>query len=191
MSNKTNIMLGVSLALFLILGFGVLVVPKMNRQALADAQFEGFRAELEKPNAGPQTVTMLNDRLEILRQLGEDRITPIPDEPDLAGLMSSMSTMFAQHGLEPPQLTTGTPEPDRGAMSMPMTIVAEGEFVPLAQAILGIESLDRLVRVRRVRISTDSPRRNGPVDREGLVRADLLLDVFYGTQLVDAQEDDR
>ena len=93
--------------------------------------------------------------------------------------MRRMSVMFDDAGLQAPQLTTGVPQEDVGAIAMPMTIIAEGDFVALVDAITAIESLPRLVRVRRVRLASDSDRRGAPIDRSGTIRADLQLDVFY------------
>lgn len=181
MSGRQTIMLAVGLAMLTILGVAALIYPEIRMAALARAETTGFKAELAKPNAGPDTIQLLRERLDLLERVGDDRITPIPDQPDLAGLMRRMSAMFEESGIEPPQLTTGVPQPDNGAMSMPMTVVATGNFVAITEAVRSIESLPRLVRVRRVRLSTESNTRRGPIDRDAIVRADLLLDVFYGT----------
>ncbi len=190
MKSNTNLFLGIGLGVLAVLGVLLVVAPRVHAVSQANAEIGGFRKELAKTNAGPEAIAMLKERLRILEELGNDRITPIPDEPDLAGLMRRMSGMFSDAGIQPPQLTTGVPQPDKGAMSMPMTIVASGGFVSITEAIRSIEGLPRLVRVRRVRLATESDRRKGPVDRTGVVRADLLLDVFYGTSEV-AEVDPR
>lgn len=190
MNAKNNAMLGAGLVLFLVIGFVLAVMPQLRSTARAQAEVAGFQAELSKQNAGPETIAQLRERLGTLEQLGKDRITPIPDEADLAGLMRRMSEMFDSERIDAPQLTTGVPQKDKGAMSMPMTVVAEGDFLPIEQAIASIESLPRLIRVRRVRLATDASRRRNQVDRVAPVRVDLLLDVFYAPFEAD-KEDDR
>ena len=188
MNAKANAMLGGGLALFLVIGFVLTILPQLRSTARAQAEIGGFEAELAEQNTGPETIALLRERLDTLEQIGENRITPIPQEADLAGLMRRMSEMFNADGIDPPQLTTGVPQQDKGAMSMPMTVVAEGSFLPLSEAIASIEALPRLVRVRRVRLATDASRRRQHVDRDEPVRADLLLDVFY--EPFDASEEE-
>jgi Tfp pilus assembly protein PilO len=178
-STKTNAMLAVGLVLVALLGAGVAIVPKLSAASVARAEIEGFEAELAEPNAGPEAIAMLEERIEIMSAIGEDRITPIPERADLADLMRRLSQMFESAGIEPPQLTTGVPEQEKGVMAMPMTIVASGGFTALAETIGRIEALPRLIRVQRVRLATDASRGSGDIDRAAPVRADLLLDVFY------------
>ncbi|GAB4545127.1 MAG: hypothetical protein Tsb0013_02740 [Phycisphaerales bacterium] len=181
MNNRQGIALGFGLALVVFLGAALFVVPKWGQLRTASGEISQFEDELARTNAGPETIAMLKERLEVLNRFGDDRITPIPREPDLAGLMRRMSEMFKGSGIAPPQLTTGVPQPDNGAMAMPMTISADGSFVGLVGAIRQIEDLPRLVRVRRVRLASESDRMRDTVDRSGMIRADLQLDVFYGT----------
>ncbi|MEM1424220.1 MAG: type 4a pilus biogenesis protein PilO [Planctomycetota bacterium] len=190
MTRNTHLMLGSGLAFIAIAALVLLLVPSWRSTGDAADEIDQYERELASPSAGPEAIAELRSRLDLLIEIGDDRITPIPDEPDLAGLMRRMSEMFSTGGLAPPQLTTGVPQEDVGAIAMPMSISAQGGFLPLVDAIGAIESLPRLVRVRRVRLANDGSRGSGPVDRSGLVRADLQLDVFYAPFDV-AEADER
>ncbi len=171
--------LAIGLGVLVIGGIGIFVIPQAVRAQRLSAEISEYQTELDQPNVGEAAISQLVQRRADIKHFGDERITPIPDAADLAGLMRELSAMFTGAGLDAPQLTTGVPEEAEGAMSLPLTVVAEGPFLPIAEMVDRIESLPRLVRVQRLRIASPGGSRSGEVDRSGIVRADILLDVFY------------
>jgi len=60
-------------------------------------------------------------------------------------------------------------------------MMVEGSFESIIRLLRDSESLPRLARVQRLRLAqaTDRGRRDTPL-AEGTLRADLVLDAFYG-----------
>lgn len=109
----------------------------------------------------------------------EDRVrastTPIPEESAVAELVRDLTDEFRELGITDREITTGAPSMGEQAAALPMTIVVRGSFTSVLASIRWIESLPRLVRIRRITIdradkwSPDAPR----------VTAELLLDAFF------------
>lgn len=169
------------LVLVVALGVGVFIAPGYQRSSRLAHEIDRFQAELKKPNSGPEVIGKLTKQLETLRSLSDRRMTPIPQESDVAGLMTDLSAMLDSLGLTHREITTGDSRTLEEASSMPMTVTLEGPFPSIAEAVRRIESLPRLVRVQRLRVSSNQPRR-GEFDRSGEVRADVLIEVFYAPQ---------
>lgn len=156
----------------------VFIVPGYRESRRLSNEIGAYEAELRKPNSGPEVIGRLNEELETLRSLADRRMTPIPEGSDVAGLIGDLSAMLDEVGLASREITTGQSESLQEASAMPMTVTLRGAFPAVAEAVHRIESLPRLVRVKRLRVSSNQPR-NGEVDRSGSVRADILIDVFF------------
>lgn len=171
----------VGLVLIVGLAVGVFIAPGYQQSRSLTRDIRRFHAELQKPNSGPEVIGTLTRQLETLRSLADRRMTPIPQESNVAGLMTDLSAMLDSLGLTQREITTGDSRRLEEASSMPMTVTLQGPFPSIAEAVRQIESLPRLVRVQRLRVSTEQARR-GEVDRSGSVRADVLIEVFYAPQ---------
>jgi len=120
----------------------------------------------------------LRERLEMLREFGEGRTTPIPEQSDIAGLMSQVGGVMDASGLEQREITTQEPRALDDASALSISLRLEGPFDAIYEAVRGIEGLPRLVRVGRLRLEAVSERRGGP-SRAGVVRADILVEAFF------------
>lgn len=147
-----------------------------------DSSVKALRIELAKPVDGPDVVERLANDLKTLREFGQGRMTPIPEQSDVAGLMSILSDTLTDLGLEKRDITVRPPksygDPPE-ASSLPVTLVLHGSFVNVCRAVERVESMPRLVRVERLRAVADE-RQTGTPSREGLVRSDLSIEAFYG-----------
>jgi len=186
---KSNLGLGIGLGLCLIGGVALIVRPAyLGAKALED-EIEAKRAELARPGSGPQTIERLAHQLTALRALGKERMTPIPEDSGVATLVRSLSESFDDLGLKDREVSTGGAKQLDEASSLPMTIAISGGFPAIHSALARIESLDRLVRVQRLRVAGEGKTRAG-FDRSGRVRADIQLDVFYAPKQVSAASAD-
>lgn len=171
---------------------GLIVMPAAKARTAEIAEIARLRAEYSKPFNGPEVVERLTNDLSTLKQFGEGRMTPIPEESDIAGLMGSLSATLAELKLDQRDITTRTAKSLEGASVMPVAVTLFGPFERVYEAIGRIEALPRLVRVGRLRITSDDAASGAKRGRSGLVKAELTIDAFYRpTTLTDAQETRR
>lgn len=171
-------MLGAGWFLATVLTAWLVIWPAHRDFRALEREIETKRAELSNPGDGPEAIEKLATDLAALRKFGDERMTPIPSESGVAQLVRELSLAFDELGLRDREITTGGAKPLEEASAMPMTIMLGGKFPAIHRAVTQIESLNRLVRVQRLRIATEKPTTQG-FDRSGRVRADVLLDVFY------------
>ncbi len=171
-----------------VIAFGMIaliVAPTVRTLSAYDRDIERAEAELARPNSGPELIAQLEERLDALERLSGDGMTPIPDHADVARLISSLSGMLDELGLNRREVTTGATKIHDEASSLPMSVQLEGPFIAIARAVERIERLPRLVRVQRLRIDAQQPR-DGALEHDVEVRADLLLEVFFDPRDVTA-----
>ncbi|MBL8746561.1 MAG: type 4a pilus biogenesis protein PilO [Phycisphaerae bacterium] len=169
--------------LIALIGGAALVVPPAKAMGRIRREVRALNEELAKPADGPEVFERLTADLERLREFGKGRMTPIPRDSNVAGLMGMLSETLNDLGLNQRDITTRPPKSHGDAMSMPVTIVLNGPFTAVAQAISRIEMMPRLVRVERLRVTTELPKKPGPseagAERRGIVRAEFSIDAFY------------
>ncbi|MFM9956547.1 MAG: type 4a pilus biogenesis protein PilO [Phycisphaerales bacterium] len=181
---RSNAALGLGLTLLGFCGFALVVRPAHVDARALDADIELKKAELLRPGSGPEAIEKLARDLGALRALGSERMTPIPQESGVAGLVRELSESFDRLGLKDREISTGAAKVLEDASCLPMSITVQGPFPAIYEALAGIESLDRLVRVQRLRVAHDARAggggaATGTVNRSGRVRADIQLDVFF------------
>ncbi len=175
---RSDLALSAGLGLLAAAAAGLSVMPQMHRERSLGTQIDGLQAELAKPDGGPELVRRLESDLTTLREFGKGRMTPIPADSEVAGLMKSISATLDSLGLDKRDITTRTPKAFEGASSMPVTITLVGPFLQIVAAVESIETLPRLVRVERFRTAHEDVKQ-GRANRSGLVRAELSIDAFY------------
>ncbi len=166
--------------LVLLAGAGVfgLLVPSWTSGRVLRTEIGMLETELSKPKSDPEMIERLEKELGLLNALRDQRMTPIPEERDVAGLMRELSAMLDELGLSEREITTGSPQEQEEASVMPMTVMLSGPYQSVAEAVTRMESMPRLVRVQRLRMALDRLR-NDAVNRSGVVRADIRLEVFF------------
>ncbi len=184
---RSDLWLGAGLLGMAGLAFGLFIMPAAKNRSAESVEVERLRAEYAKPFNGPEVVERLTGDLTTLKQFGEGRMTPIPEESDIAGLMGKLSSTLAELKLDQRDITTRVARSLDGASVMPVAVTLYGPFERVYEAIGRIEALPRLVRVGRLRITTDGAS-GADRSRSGLVKAELTIDAFYNpTQVSDAQ----
>jgi len=168
----------VGIALLAIVGAGALWAPSIGRIRAANAAIADARRQLDAPDNAPELIASLTSRRDELRTLSSGDLTPIPERADVAALIGQLSEMLDGLGLDRREVTTGKTRSLPEASSLPMSVLLEGPFPSIARAVREIESLPRLVRVQRLRIDAEQPRR-GELEHDPEVRADLLIEVFF------------
>lgn len=170
-----------------------LVVPQAKALARVRQEVRSLESELAKPADGPEVLERLAADLTRLREFGKGRMTPIPEDSDVAGLMRLLSETLDELGLSQRDITTRPPKDYGDATSMPVTVVLNGPFTSIYDAVTRIEAMPRLVRIERLRITSDQPRHADPKsaasDLTGKVRAEFSVDAFYAARNSDSPPD--
>lgn len=154
-----------------------LLIPKFIERARLTREIGTLRAELAKPVDGPEVVDRLTSDLASLREIGKGRMTPIPAEADVAGLMGSLSDSIEKMGLKSRDMTTRTVKETGDVSALPLTTVMDGSFADVARAIEAIESMPRLLRIDRLRVTTTGDQ--GAATHDGTVRAEVSIEVYF------------
>lgn len=184
MTQRTWTAPATGLAVLMVVTVAVGVGPAAVRARDIGRQIDAAHAELAKPNGGPELLEALETELAQLHEIAGEGMTPIPASADVAGLIGRLSQMFDEANLGEREVTTGQSEQLEEASSMPMSVTVQGPFPALLSVLTRIESLDRLVRIERLRLAGLHGRR-GPIDRSGEVRASVQVEVFYAPRRVD------
>jgi Tfp pilus assembly protein PilO len=173
--SPTNLQLGLTwLALASLLG-GAAIWPRWRDITRLERRSLGLSQMINEADDVNAQIRVLTEwMLEI-----EDRVrastTPIPAQSGVADLVRDLTDKFRELGITDREITTGAPSLGEQSAALPMTVVVRGSFTSVLASIRWIESLPRLVRIRRVKIdraedwSFDSPR----------VTAEFLLDAFF------------
>lgn len=169
---------GAGLAVLVCVAAVGLLWPSWASGRVLRGEISQLEQELSKPKSDPEMIERLSQELAGLNALRDQRMTPIPEERDVAGLMRELSAMLDQLGLMDREITTGSAQVQDEASVMPMTVVLSGPYPSVAEAVIRMESLPRLVRVQRLRLALERSR-SGVVNRSGIVRADIRLEVFF------------
>ena len=175
---KSDLWLGVGCVGVIAGGIGVGVLPAVQHGRDLRAQASGLVLELSTPADGPEVIAELREDLERLRRFGEGRMTPIPEESDIAGLMGQLDRSLVGAGITQPAITTQKPKELDEASALGLMLKVEGGFPAVYEAVREIEGLGRLVRVGRFRVEAAGEQR-GEVSRGGDVRAEVLIEAFY------------
>ena len=157
----------------------LIVIPAWQRSRALEVRLVELREELDASQDDPDVLEDLGTRLDSLRRFGEGRMTPIPEESDIAGLMHSLTSILDGKSLLEREIKMGAATEMERATSIPMTVMIRGDFAGVFAALSEIETMDRLIRVRRLKIGNDNGRARELV-RDGVVTATLTMDVFYG-----------
>ena len=141
---KSNAALAAGLALVMLGGFGLLVRPAHVSARDLEADIESKRAELSRPGSGPEAIEKLARDLKALRDLGSERMTPIPQESGVAALVKGLSESFDGLGLKDREISTGAAKHlEEGGEVLRARVAAVREFVDETQRRFGDEGLQR------------------------------------------------
>lgn len=172
---------GVVLGAATMLGVAGFILPAWRSGQRTEAEIALMRAELARPTDGPEIITGLANRLQQMRTTSRERMVPIPETSDVAGLMTRLSAVLNKLGLTQREITTGAETTIDDTAALPMSVTLRGDFTSIHRAIAEIERLPRLVRVERVRMAYES-RGAAESFQSDTIRADLLIDVFFGAK---------
>jgi len=177
-----------------VLGLALGVWPNLRAADELTEKATDLASRVERSDDGEAALRRLNELLATRTQQAENTLKNIPRDGDVGGFIRAVSDKFGSLGLGRPEIKTGRPIDGDAAQALPMIVEVEGGFLQLVSAIEWVESIDRLVRVRKVTIESPTSRSNEPVFGDPL-EGELALDVYYApthdSPLADAGEDGR
>lgn len=175
MRSPTNLQLSVAwLALAGLLG-GALVWPRWRTVTSLERRSVGLAQMINEADDVNEQIRVLTEWMLEIEERVRASTTPIPEESGVAELVRDLTDKFRELGITDREITTGAPSMGEQSAALPMTVIVRGSFTSVLESIRWIESLPRLVRIRRIRIDRakdwglDSPR----------VSAEFLLDAFF------------
>jgi len=157
----------------------VLVVPKMRESASLRTEILSLDADIKQLSATNEVIERLAAVRDELVNFGEGRVAIIPERSDVAGLMTELSEIFTEAGLEGREMTSQPEQQIDDVIMMPMVVRATGYFPQIYEVVSDLEHLSRLVRIGRLRIEKVENARRGGVSRNSKVQADILIEAFY------------
>jgi len=162
------------LMIVLLAGSGLAVVyPSFKEMHRINLEMVSLQNQAKQAETRAKVTESLADELNRWTRRLEEELKPVPDSPDMAGLIRELGRAFSDHGDETSQtITTGDVQQGEDSMLLPIIVESKGSFENVFNLIHRIEGLDRLIRVRRVTIKQD--------DREPqLVDATLQIDAYF------------
>ncbi len=183
---NTNRNLGIAaaaLAIVVALGVGLFIWPNYREASTLNDQTAQMQQKIEGLASQNSVLEALSDKINDINRHVEKELKTIPETPDLAGLIRTLSqdvdrtvvldqTFTAGSASEaianlpggPVEAATPTASGVKGApaiaapksptvMAMPLTVDMTAQFAPILALVRTAESVDRLVRVASVRIT--------------------------------------
>lgn len=194
MKGHENGKLVVGLAVLILLGIGVGVWPNMRSADRLDALAADLASRVERSDDGEAALGRLRTTLAQRTQEAQATLKDIPRDGDVGGFIRAVSDEFGRLGLGRPEIKTGRPIESDVAQALPMTVEVHGGFLQLISAIDWVESIQRLVRVRKITFTLATTPSREPLFGDPL-EGELVLDVYYDPRtlspLADAGEGTR
>lgn len=176
--NRRALQLGAGLAALAALCVLAEALPTWRRLGRLGARCEAARTELLLVGDRPKELARQGEELNKVKQFVRKHVKPIPKDSDVAGLVRSLSELMDSEGISRREIATGVEARGESARTLPLTLKMRGSFASVCAVIDRIESLPRMVRLRRVELRLDGE----PGAGEGVVAASLLVELVYAKE---------
>lgn len=183
------------LAALAALGVAAAVLPSARMVRKADSAIRAANAELGQLSARPAQLEAQAAALAAAAAYARQHTKPIPAQGDVAGLVRGLSVYLDDLGVKSREVATGVPVRAGGLVCMPMSLTMRSDSAAVLAVLRHVESLPRLTRLRRLKISVDKPADTPPVSAEHasdgpsgspLVKSEILLELIFTADAADA-----
>lgn len=154
---------------------GAALWPRWKAISRLEARSVELAQMIEQADDVNTQMRLLTEWMMDIEQRVRASTTPIPRDSGVSELVRDLTDRFDELGVVEREITTGAPSPGEDASTLPMTIAARGSFTSVMKSIGWIESLPRLVRIRRIKIT----RARDWTPEAPRVAAEILLDAFF------------
>ena len=148
------------------------ILPTLKRAESDRAAIDDLRGQLVKLDRVVRRISDLQEevgRLESALAFFENRL---PQEREVDVILREVWVIAEAKSLTPRSIRCAAPELQARYSSQPITMTLEGPFEGFYEFLVGLERLPRLTKVRQMQIS------KSPM-KEGVVQAELLMDIFF------------
>ncbi len=125
----------------------------------------------------PAQLARRQEAIAALARFEAEHTKPLPPQSDVAGLIRGLSVYLDELAIPSREVATGAPVRTGAITVMPMTLTMRCDFLSACAVVARIESLPRLIRVRRFRLAHDAGDTGAP-DRSAPLKAEVLLEVL-------------
>ncbi len=181
MRTNNRLLLGaLSLLVLVVVGWLFIVWPVHQEIAAVNEQMAALRQKSEASRGHSQEIERLTTALREASDRIDSEFKIIPDSPNIAGLMRSLSLPVDNVTIRDQTFTAGQPKEavpgaDFPVKTLPLTVEMVSRFDAVFALIRAAEAQDRLVRISSVNIAS-----SGDDDQEHpLVTASIRLDAVF------------
>jgi Tfp pilus assembly protein PilO len=183
MSSSRHLVVAV-LVLIVVVGLGGLLLawPAYREAAALNGRTRELGAKGDRHDLQVAQIAKLMAELDAAMRLADTKLKPIPDSPDIAGLMRGLSLAVDGTNVRDQMFDAGDPKDAASgsglaALATPLTIDMEAGFDAVFALLRTAEAMDRLLRVSTVQIVCN--REDGDEEDEPLTRATVVLEAVY------------
>lgn len=151
------LLLGVLVAVMFWLGLIAFVLPRRAARLQVEEEIRALlpvtaalRQQIEVLKSAAQQEDSLRRALAETRRQLEETLARVPDRRDLASFLRNLTAPEAEDGIAFLSITPLTPEKRGELQELPFTLELEGTYQDLTRYLARLETLPRLVTVRRV-----------------------------------------
>jgi Tfp pilus assembly protein PilO len=170
------------LSMLVVVGVGGLLLawPAYREAAALNRQTDELRAKGERYELQAEQITRLSAQLDKATRRMDTRLKPVPEAPDIAGLMRVLSLAVDGSNVRDQMFDAGDPKDavsgsDLSVRVTPLTIDLEARFDAVFALLRAAESMDRLLRISTVRIVCNRPHD----DDQPFTKATVVLEAVF------------
>ena len=171
--NRAQWVLGVSLALMLGLFYGFIYRP--NNQRLADLH-EQIATKRRDLLSNKTRVQILPDVLLAVNQMRtrlEKFDKKLPKQPDLGPFINDITELSHQATLRKVEVNPGVPQRGDQYAEWPISLKFEGDFVNAFSFLRRAEEMQRLTRMKGLKV------RSVDLAKSGMVQVELSMNIYF------------
>jgi len=146
--------------------------PRNDQIQHARRQIIEKRAKLEQLRQATGRIDDLGQEIDRLSDAVAMFAQKLPAQREVEVILRAVWELTARHGLTPKSVRTDNPITTSQYAELPLKMEIVGDFDGFYGFLLDLEKLERLTRLPQMHI-------NKSADREGRIKADLVLTIFY------------
>jgi Tfp pilus assembly protein PilO len=169
-------------AMILVVALGGLLLawPAYREAAVLNRQADELRVKGENYELQAEEISRLRARLDETAEHVDTRLKPVPESPDIAGLMRVLSLPVDGRNVKDQMFDAGDPKDavlgsDLPTQVTPLTVDMEARFDSVFALLRAAETMDRLLRVRSVKVVCD----RAVDDDQPFTSASVILEAVY------------
>ncbi len=132
------------------------------------AQEEAIKMDLQRATVVPE----IRNQVQELRNRYVNWQRRLPKQKELGQFLREISTQISDRSLSNQVIEPGNPTREELYHTLPIIMKFDGPYPSMAQFLQGLEKMERLTRVQRIRVKND-PKKDGEVDVE------LRLNIYF------------